>query len=172
MNIRDKILDFPLIQGGMGVGISLGGLAGAVMKEGCMGVISAAHPGFMREDFDANPEIMRPNESKDSAPFNGNNQTPMYQEGCVYEANGAYITLSNEKSGGTYDFSFNNLRLYGAGTTNIICYDMNTNEISVISGSEIYTKRTDGDSADYVVLRQNNYAPAAIFVYRRMEGWQ
>ena len=123
-------------------------------------------------DFDANPEIMRPNESKDSAPFNGNNQTPMYQEGCVYEANGAYITLSNEKSGGTYDFSFNNLRLYGAGTTNIICYDMNTNEISVISGSEIYTKRTDGDSADYVVLRQNNYAPAAIFVYRRMEGWQ
>ncbi|MDD7511303.1 MAG: nitronate monooxygenase [Peptostreptococcaceae bacterium] len=56
MNIRDKILEFPLIQGGMGVGISLGGLAGAVMKEGCMGVISAAHPGFMREDFDANPE--------------------------------------------------------------------------------------------------------------------
>ncbi len=51
MKIRDKFLEFPLIQGGMGVGVSLGGLAGAVMKEGCMGVISAAHPGYRKPDF-------------------------------------------------------------------------------------------------------------------------
>ena len=44
-------LEIPLIQGGMGVGISLSGLAGAVMKEGGMGVISAAHPGYRKEDF-------------------------------------------------------------------------------------------------------------------------
>lgn len=44
-------LEFPIIQGGMGVGISLGNLAGHVMKAGCMGVISAAHPGYKRADF-------------------------------------------------------------------------------------------------------------------------
>ncbi len=38
-NIEAKL---PVIQGGMGVGISLGGLAGAVAKEGGIGVISAA----------------------------------------------------------------------------------------------------------------------------------
>ena len=36
----------PIIQGGMGVGISLGGLAGAVAKEGGLGLISAAQIGF------------------------------------------------------------------------------------------------------------------------------
>lgn len=51
ITIGQKQLDIPIIQGGMGVGISLGGLAGAVMKEGGMGVISAAHPGYSRDDF-------------------------------------------------------------------------------------------------------------------------
>ena len=46
-----KVLDIPIIQGGMGVGISLGNLAGAVMHEGGMGTISAAHPGYRSQDF-------------------------------------------------------------------------------------------------------------------------
>lgn len=50
-NKRLDTLEIPLIQGGMGVGISLSGLAGAVMKEGGMGVISAAHPGYRKPDF-------------------------------------------------------------------------------------------------------------------------
>lgn len=49
--IGSKVLEIPIIQGGMGVGISLGNLAGAVMKEGGMGVISAAHPGYRKPDF-------------------------------------------------------------------------------------------------------------------------
>lgn len=44
----------PVIQGGMGVGISLGNLAGAVAKEGGIGVISAAQIGFREPDFDRN----------------------------------------------------------------------------------------------------------------------
>lgn len=52
VNIRDRYLDIPLIQGGMGVGISLGGLAGAVAAEGGMGTISAAGVGFREPDFD------------------------------------------------------------------------------------------------------------------------
>lgn len=47
----EKTLAVPIIQGGMGVGVSLSGLAGAVMKEGAMGVISAAHPGYRKENF-------------------------------------------------------------------------------------------------------------------------
>lgn len=42
----------PVIQGGMGVGISLGGLAGAVAKAGGIGIISAAQIGFREPDFD------------------------------------------------------------------------------------------------------------------------
>ena len=38
--IGDKLTRFPLIQGGMGVGISLGRLAGTVAKEGGIGIIS------------------------------------------------------------------------------------------------------------------------------------
>ena len=49
--IKDKILDVPIIQGGMGVGVSLGKLAGAVMAQGGMGCISAANPGFMHPEF-------------------------------------------------------------------------------------------------------------------------
>ncbi len=48
-NIEAKL---PVIQGGMGVGISLGGLAGAVAKEGGIGVISAAQIGFREPNFD------------------------------------------------------------------------------------------------------------------------
>ena len=50
-NIEAKV---PLIQGGMGVGISLGRLAGAVAKEGGIGSISAAQIGFKEPDFDTN----------------------------------------------------------------------------------------------------------------------
>ena len=46
-----RTLQLPIIQGGMGVGVSLSSLAGHVMKEGAMGVISAAHPGYRRPDF-------------------------------------------------------------------------------------------------------------------------
>lgn len=51
IKINDRYLKLPLIQGGMGVGISLGNLAGNVMKQGAMGTISFAHPGYYRADF-------------------------------------------------------------------------------------------------------------------------
>lgn len=53
VRIRDRCLDIPLIQGGMGIGISLGGLAGAVAAEGGMGTVSAAGVGFREPDFDS-----------------------------------------------------------------------------------------------------------------------
>lgn len=52
VKIGNRTLEVPIIQGGMGVGISLGNLAGHVALEGGMGVISAAHPGFKYEGFE------------------------------------------------------------------------------------------------------------------------
>ncbi|NLM80668.1 MAG: nitronate monooxygenase [Clostridiales bacterium] len=49
--IGKKGLDIPIIQGGMGIGVSLGRLAGSVALCGGMGVISAANPGFNQPDF-------------------------------------------------------------------------------------------------------------------------
>lgn len=54
VKIRDKLLPVPIIQGGMGVGVSLGNLAGNVAACGGLGVISAAHPGFREPDFYTN----------------------------------------------------------------------------------------------------------------------
>ena len=52
--IGDLIAKLPIIQGGMGVGVSLSNLAGNVAKTGAIGVISAAHPGYLEEDFETN----------------------------------------------------------------------------------------------------------------------
>ena len=48
--IGKKRLKKPLIQGGMGIGVSLSGLAGAVAKEGGVGTISAAQIGFLQPE--------------------------------------------------------------------------------------------------------------------------
>lgn len=45
----------PVIQGGMGVGVSLSGLAGAVAAAGGIGVISTAQIGYRDPDFDRHP---------------------------------------------------------------------------------------------------------------------
>ena len=53
--IGERTLRLPLIQGGMGVGVSLSGLAGAVAREGGVGLISTAQIGFREPDFDRDP---------------------------------------------------------------------------------------------------------------------
>ena len=54
LKMGDIEAKLPIIQGGMGVGISLGRLAGAVAKEGGIGVISAAQIGYQEPDFGRN----------------------------------------------------------------------------------------------------------------------
>lgn len=49
--IGNKAARLPIVQGGMGVGVSLSGLAGAVAHAGGVGVISAAQIGFEEPDF-------------------------------------------------------------------------------------------------------------------------
>ena len=53
--IGDLTAKVPVIQGGMGVGISLSSLAGAVAAEGGIGVISTAQIGYREPDFDTDP---------------------------------------------------------------------------------------------------------------------
>ena len=55
LNIGELTARIPVIQGGMGVGISLSGLAGAVAAQGGVGVISTAQIGYREEGFDQNP---------------------------------------------------------------------------------------------------------------------
>lgn len=55
LKIGDLTARIPIIQGGMGIGISLGNLAGTVAKEGGVGIISAAQIGYQEEDFDKDP---------------------------------------------------------------------------------------------------------------------
>lgn len=51
LKIGNLVAKVPIIQGGMGVGVSLSNLAGAVAKCGGIGVISAAQPGYKEKDF-------------------------------------------------------------------------------------------------------------------------
>ena len=54
INIGNLSVAVPVIQGGMGVGISLSGLAAAVANEGGIGVISSAGLGLLYKDFSEN----------------------------------------------------------------------------------------------------------------------
>ena len=55
LRIGDLCARIPVIQGGMGVGVSLSGLAGAVAAAGGVGVISTAQIGYRDPDFGRHP---------------------------------------------------------------------------------------------------------------------
>lgn len=55
LTIGENTSKYPIIQGGMGVGVSMHKLAGAVAKEGGIGIISTADIGYQEEDFNKNP---------------------------------------------------------------------------------------------------------------------
>lgn len=55
MKIGDVTLKIPIIQGGMGIGVSCSGLATAVASAGGVGVISGAQIGYKENNFDTNP---------------------------------------------------------------------------------------------------------------------
>ncbi len=54
LKIGDLVAKVPVIQGGMGIGISRSSLAAAVAKAGGIGVISGVNVGYDEEDFDKN----------------------------------------------------------------------------------------------------------------------
>lgn len=64
MKIGDTVVKLPIVQGGMGVGISLSGLASAVANEGGIGVIAANSIGMLDPEYyaknrDANAIALR-----------------------------------------------------------------------------------------------------------------
>lgn len=54
LKIGDSVARVPIVQGGMGVGISLSGLASAVANEGGVGVIAANAIGMLEPDYNTN----------------------------------------------------------------------------------------------------------------------
>jgi nitronate monooxygenase len=64
LRIGDTVAKFPIIQGGMGVGVSLSGLASAVANQGGIGVIAAnsigmLDPAYYATHQDANGRVLR-----------------------------------------------------------------------------------------------------------------
>lgn len=55
LKIGNLVARLPIIQGGMGVGVSLSNLASAVTNAGGIGIISSAQIGFKENDFEKNP---------------------------------------------------------------------------------------------------------------------
>lgn len=55
LKINDLIAPIPIIQGGMGIGVSRAGLAAAVANEGGVGIISGAMMGYLEPDFKEHP---------------------------------------------------------------------------------------------------------------------
>ena len=55
LTLAGRALTVPILQGGMGVGVSLGRLAGAVAACGGMGCISTADTGYREPDFEKDP---------------------------------------------------------------------------------------------------------------------
>lgn len=55
VTLAGKPLAVPILQGGMGVGVSMGGLAGAVAACGALGCISTADAGYREPDFATDP---------------------------------------------------------------------------------------------------------------------
>lgn len=51
LKIGNKTTKFPIIQGGMGIGVSLSKLAAAVANSGGIGIISGAQPGYKEPNF-------------------------------------------------------------------------------------------------------------------------
>lgn len=51
LKIRDLNVKLPIIQGGMGIGVSMSKLAAAVANEGGIGIISGAQPGYREDNF-------------------------------------------------------------------------------------------------------------------------
>jgi nitronate monooxygenase len=55
LKIGNLIAPIPIIQGGMGIGVSSSRLASAVANAGGIGIISAAQLGYEEDDFEKNP---------------------------------------------------------------------------------------------------------------------
>jgi nitronate monooxygenase len=76
LKIGNKLAQTGIVQGGMGVGISLSGLASAVANEGCVGVIAANAIGMIEPDYfqnhiEANVRALKKEINKARASGNG-----------------------------------------------------------------------------------------------------
>jgi len=76
LKLGEHVARFPIVQGGMGVGVSLSGLASAVARCGGVGVVAAAGIGFLRSDYaklkhQANLEVLKEELTKAKANAQG-----------------------------------------------------------------------------------------------------
>ncbi len=106
--LREKSLPVPVLQGGMGIGVSLDRLAGAVAACGGMGTISSAMCGYKEPDFHKDPTM-------------ANTRALERQIRCAKEqADGAGLVAVNVMTAGR-QYAENVLTALRAGADAIVC---------------------------------------------------
>ena len=90
LTLAGKPLAVPILQGGMGVGVSLGGLAGAVAACGGMGCISTADTGYREPDF-----CQRPGRRQPPRPGGGDQKAKEIANGAGLVAINAMVATQN-----------------------------------------------------------------------------
>lgn len=101
-----------------------------------------------------------------SAQFNKGNTTLTYQVGKLYNYDDKFCSYSNVKKGEQYDFAPVNLNNSQVNINKICCYDAESGIISTITVNELRAGKIYGDSADYILIRQDGLITQCIFVYR------
>ena len=73
--------------------------------------------------------------------------------------------ISNVSTGGVFDFSPVNLRNYSLGSVKIARYNSKTKLVETIGRNDIYSFKQAGDSADYIVIKQDSYNTNGVYVF-------
>lgn len=115
-------------------------------------------------EFDASPEVFGRNNVTEARSFNQSANGLQYQSGKVYSENNGYIYITSTGSGGSYDFKFENLRLFNVKAAKVVIVD----EKGLRPGSldEISTYRESGSGCDFAVLKQANLYTYTLVVYK------
>ena len=109
LKIGDRNLLYPIIQGGMGVGISLSSLAAHVAGNGGMGIISTAQIGFRDDDFYKNPIPANLRAIKSAKVI-----LKMWDR--KYKTTADAVVIEGPLAGGHLGFSYDELHNLGADT--------------------------------------------------------
>lgn len=90
-----------------------------------------------------------------------------YYKGKVYNSTQNYIWFSDVKDslGDNYVFTPQNLKHFPLNTTNIIKVSYDRKDARLVTYNDIKGYLSARDNADYIVIRQKDYALSSVFVY-------
>lgn len=140
---------------------------GSSLKPGCIVRVVTEEKRIKKLIVDFDSATLNGNRSYDSrsAALNGGNQNITYQTGKVYRADNGFVMISNVSTGGVFDFSPVNLKNYSLGSVKIARYNSKTKLVETIGRNDINSFKQAGDSADYIVIKQDSYNTNGVYVF-------